>query len=407
MQDVPTLLVAVRVEQGEHIRCGRVDHRSLRHHALGQQTRLHRPHVRDQRVATARVLRPQFGEVGRESLRQPDVRPLALGDRVAEPLVRRLVRHEVARDRATAKQVVGVEDRRRVFHPAETCRRLHVRQLLVRERCDERRIERDDSLRFIERRGDPRLRILRDVDRLRDAAPVLPPEASRRRHRLGAKRCRRDHHQVRRDRVALVPPGDGAPGPPRALAAVGPRAVGDDRELGGRIDRPRHRCLVARIVDDGEPVPRALGPVVAERLPAALRILRDDQPVRGHAVIEHRHARTVGRGAERHRDTTRPARELARRAVQLHTVHRQQDVDANALPLGARAEEHLRDAADRAPRVGERQCEVVVNDIDIDRDARWCRAIDALRTTRDRGCHECGAECGGEAERVWRHRPRS
>ena len=48
----------------------------------------------DEGVAAAVVLEEEQGEVGGEALAQPDVVPVALGDGVAEPLVRDLVGDE-------------------------------------------------------------------------------------------------------------------------------------------------------------------------------------------------------------------------------------------------------------------------------------------------------------------------
>ena len=81
------------------------------------------------------MLEEQQGEIGGEALAQPDVVPVALGDRVAEPLVRDLVGDEAV-DAAARDVPLAVEDRAGQLHPAAEPRGLDAGELLVRERAD-------------------------------------------------------------------------------------------------------------------------------------------------------------------------------------------------------------------------------------------------------------------------------
>ena len=69
----------------------------------------------DERVASFVVLGKEQREVGREPLAQPHVVPVALGHRIAEPLMRDLVDDRAA---AGADALFAVEDRARVLGAA-------------------------------------------------------------------------------------------------------------------------------------------------------------------------------------------------------------------------------------------------------------------------------------------------
>ena len=99
----------------------------------------------DERVAAFVVLREEQREVGRESLAQPHIVPVALGHRIAEPLVRDLVDDRAA---AGADAFLAVEDRARVLGAAGEAGGLHVGELLVRVRPDVR----DEELQRAPRR---------------------------------------------------------------------------------------------------------------------------------------------------------------------------------------------------------------------------------------------------------------
>ena len=89
----------------------------------------------DERIPAGVVLEEEQGEVGREALAEPDLVPVALGYRVAEPLVRNLMSdetvHSPARDRTLA-----VEDRAGNLHPPADPRGLDPGEFLIRERAD-------------------------------------------------------------------------------------------------------------------------------------------------------------------------------------------------------------------------------------------------------------------------------
>ncbi len=90
----------------------------------------------DEPVAAERVLGEQQREVGREPLAQPDIVPVVFGHRIAEPLMRDLVRDQPRQAALPPHAVLAVEDRRGQLHAAAEVGGLHVRQLLVRVRAD-------------------------------------------------------------------------------------------------------------------------------------------------------------------------------------------------------------------------------------------------------------------------------
>ena len=87
----------------------------------------------DERVAALVMLGEEQREVGRKPLAQPHIVPVALGDGIAEPLVRDLVHDRAA---AGAHAFLAVEDRARVLGAAAEAGGLHVGELLVRVRAD-------------------------------------------------------------------------------------------------------------------------------------------------------------------------------------------------------------------------------------------------------------------------------
>src|SRR5215510_13302577 len=70
-------------------------------------------------------------------------------------------------------------------------------------------------------------------------------------------------------------------------------AVGDDVQARGRGDEEFYRGLVVGVNNRGEPMARAVGPVVAEDREVAELVLTDDQSVRRPPVVFDRNPATV------------------------------------------------------------------------------------------------------------------
>ncbi len=81
------------------------------------------------------------------------MRPVALRDRVAEPLVRGLVSDDALAHSALDVRLLGVEDGARVLHPAEFRGGFDVLEILIRERANEALHDLDDLSRTAERDG--------------------------------------------------------------------------------------------------------------------------------------------------------------------------------------------------------------------------------------------------------------
>src|ERR1019366_7156495 len=130
-----------------------VDDRPRGDDRIAQQLRAGAGYLSLERAVAERVRGPQLLEIRRESLGEPQVAPLAFGDGIAEPLVRGLVRDRRGMRAAFPEAAVGVEDRARALHPAESPAALKVRELLVRKWRDQVREEVDDVARVPEIAG--------------------------------------------------------------------------------------------------------------------------------------------------------------------------------------------------------------------------------------------------------------
>ena len=195
--------------------------------------------------------------------------------------------------------------------------------------------------------------------------------ASRGRKVHPCERRRADHHHVCRHRMRFPPARLDTSGFARRQASrPEQRAVRHHRATSRRAHRPAHRRLVARVVDGGQPLPRAVGPVVAEPGPAASLILAHDQPVGHRAVVAHPHLHAVAGGArERDIDRVLRVRGMHVAAIHLHLLHREavheiepQHLHARRSPSG---DDHV--ATNHRAGVGQFQRDVVVNDVDAGR----------------------------------------
>ena len=185
-----------------------------------------------------------------------------------------------------------------------------------------------------------------------------------------------EHVEPRRDRDRL-PPVREAP----AVAEVGlldQQAVRDHLVVGGRGDHELAGGLVVRVIDDRQPLPRLVRPVVAEERAVAVLVGADQEAAGGHAVVAHHDlpplAARAGAGSRWIRE---PVPACSKRSGAPASVTA---LDRHACPAGrgraARGRGRSRDAAledaeadrglalDRVGRVGQRQAERVVEDVD-------------------------------------------
>ena len=92
----------------------------------------------------------------------------------------------------------------------------------------------------------------------------------------------------------VEPGGDGDRLPPAreapAVAEVGlldQEAVRDDLVVGGGGDPELARGLVVRVIDDGQPLPGLVRPVVGEERAVAVLVRADEETGGGHAAVAH------------------------------------------------------------------------------------------------------------------------
>ena len=125
VQHEPALLVTIAIQQGEQIGLDRVDDRTGRNDLLvAEDCRPNAAHLSPKGAVAVCMAAPQRCEVRGESFGEPDVRPFALSDRIAEPLVRRLVRDQPFIHPALTEAFVEIEDRARVLHASKSRGRL-------------------------------------------------------------------------------------------------------------------------------------------------------------------------------------------------------------------------------------------------------------------------------------------
>ena len=247
------------------------------------------------------MLGRQQREIGGEAFAQPHVVPVFFGDRIAEPLVRRLVRHQ-AEGRPAGDRFLPVEDLAGMLHAAAHAGGLHARQLLVRVRPDAIAVELDGLARGGFEGGDAGVAILMEDP--------------------GLERNARGHAEMPRGELRhadiVQPRGDGhGLLPVREAPAVAQvdlfleQPVGHHLVLGGRGDEEFAGGLVVGMVDDGQPLVRQVGPVDAEEAALAEFVFGHLQPARGNAAILHgelARSPAFGAGGKRHHQAIGPVR---------------------------------------------------------------------------------------------------
>ena len=159
----------------------------------------------------------------------------------------------------------------------------------------------------------------------------------------------------RHTRLEQPAPADGA------CVVPSKRAVRHHDVPLGRADGPAHRRLVARVIDAREPVPRAIGPVVAEPGPSVLLspLARSGR----HAAAPSYTTRTrtlspapAGSGTSSELPRVRRAAPRVRSPSTLRTVHRVDEIETQRVAEGARSAVTVSVAAqDRRTRVGKHE----------------------------------------------------
>jgi len=158
------------------------------------------------------------------------------------------------------------------------------------------------------------------------------------------ERSGRDDHEIDRDRLVHPPTGDGprrVGTADRILAETG--AVGDDLQAARGAHGPAHGCLVARMIDTGNPVTPTVRPIVREGRPTPGRVIPDDETVGDRATVADGYSERVGRrGRQRYADGTAVAAESCRSLVDQYAVHSQaQEVEHQRVgPGGSPNGEH-------------------------------------------------------------------
>ena len=164
-------------------------------------------HLRPERAVAARGARPERREIRREAFRQPEVRPLALGHGVAEPLVRGLVRDRARRSSCRA----GRRRRRRRSRSRSPFRRNASTTADARaSRTGTARRDARTAATISPARANgpgivlgaapaPCTRIAARIAAVRPSPHAVSPRS------YSVERRRGDHHQVRRNRLRLAP----------------------------------------------------------------------------------------------------------------------------------------------------------------------------------------------------------
>ena len=272
----------------------------------------------DERVAPLVVLGKQQREVGREALAQPHIVPVALGHRIAEPLVRDLVDDRAA---AGADALLAVEDRARVLGAAGEAGGLHVGELLVRVRPDAASMKNCIARRDVSSNSaEPGLAILREHPRL-DRHAVDGAREVRREPRD------RDRVEPRGDRHRLLPVR--APHVVRQVELFDQQAVGDDLVVIRRRDDELAGGLVVRVIDHRQPVANQVRPVLAEEGALAVHVRADAQARGRRAAIADREGELLAGLRQRRQHDVQPVVGVREREV---VRRRPRHVDWTAAP---------------------------------------------------------------------------
>ena len=247
------------------------------------------------RLATVRPVQVAGGQVGREALAEPDVRPVALGNGVAEPLVGDLVRDQTLDAAFAVDRVLVVEHVAGILQTAPAGRGLHVGELGVGV-VPEPSLEGPQNVRPRSERPQADFPILRVDPDLHghtvDFALPVPDEARY-----------ADRGHLGGDGSATAPLGAA-----HAVAQVDRLDEGagsDDLVVRRRRDDERNGRLVRGMIDDRQPVVRPIRPVVGEEGPLAVAVRADREAVgRDAAVADLDAVPFAGRGpaVQRHEE---------------------------------------------------------------------------------------------------------
>ena len=270
------LLVDVRTEQAPRIGHGvRHDDRVRRLVEVPEDPLPRRVHLAHEAPAAVRPIQVAGGEVGREALAEPDVRPVALGHRVAEPLMSDLVGDQGLDPVLAVDRVLVVEHVAGVLQAAPAGRRLHVEELGVG-------IVAQPTLERAHDAGGGSERPQADIAVLR-VNPGLDRHAID--HCLAVANEPRDadRHHLRGHRRPAAPLGPAQP--VLEIDGFHERPGRHDLVVRRRRDDEGHACLVRRVIDHRQPVVGPIRPVVGEEGPLAVPVRADREAVGGDTPV--------------------------------------------------------------------------------------------------------------------------
>src|SRR4029453_1221447 len=204
---------------------------------------------------------------------QPHIVPIPFGYRIAEPLVRHLVRDKLS---AGTIRGVTVENVRCELHPAFHTVRLNLSQLLVRVRTDTVDEKLKDWMRVCTKRCETGILLLRkDPGRQRNAVVLAKMFHCKRRHG--------ERYLPRADRGRLFP--GGLAQIRREIAFFRHPSIGNDLVVPRGGNSRRNRSLHRRMVDCREVVSGSVRPRVGKESAIAVLVLRDQNARRRDAVV--------------------------------------------------------------------------------------------------------------------------
>ena len=214
-----------------------------------------------------------MGQVGRESLAEPDVVPVVGGHGIAEPLVDDLVGHGVFDGSIAIHESLAVEDVARILHPAVPCLGLHAGELAIGVGADV----------ILEKFHDPSGsgKVVKAVIAILGIHPGLDRHPVMFADLLDGEVRDPDHHQVGRERDDLLPVSE--PQVTRQIGFFDKQTAGDGLVMIRHGDDEFARRLVGRVIQGRKPVPGPVGKVVAEERTLIVLVLGDDKPIRRNA----------------------------------------------------------------------------------------------------------------------------
>ncbi len=197
-----------------------------------------------------------------------------------------------------------------------------------------------------------------------------------------------DHHEIDRNRLLHPPTGHG----PRRVGTPDPSlpetsAVGDDLEAAWGAHGPAHGCLVARMIDTGNPVTAAVRPIVREGRPAPRGVIPDDETVGDRPAVADGYGQRIGRGGrQRYTDGAAIPAESCRTLVDQYTVDSQaQEIEHQRVGPGGSPNGEHGAPLDAVPTVRQIHGQVVIQNVDPGTVRSW-RGTGLLR------CEPTGGE---------------